>query len=73
MIYVLFIMLLVYLLNQLDRYTISITAKYVGADVGFGKLDCMPNVSQHELEENGLTRRYFVETLISECNKNPAM
>ncbi len=43
MIYVLLIMLAVYLMNQLNRFTISITAKYVGADLGFGVPACIPN------------------------------
>lgn len=71
MLYVLLIMLFVYLLNQLDRYTISITAKYVGQDLGFGDLDCMPNISV--IKEYHLSRKFYVDTLMVECNKNSTM
>lgn len=55
----------------MDRYTISITAKYVGQDLGFGDLDCMPNISV--IKEYHLSRKFYVDTLMVECNKNSTM
>lgn len=69
--YVLLILLLVYLVNQLDRYTISITAKYVGLDLHFGTIDCMPNMSLFKQEK--LSRSYLVHTMMKDCNKNGSL
>lgn len=41
--YVLLLMLLTYLLNQLDRYMLAITAQPLASDVHFGDLACMIN------------------------------
>lgn len=69
--FVLLVLLLVYLVNQLDRYTISITAKYVGLDLDFGTLDCMPNVTLFKQE--GLKRSYLVHSMMKDCNKNGSL
>lgn len=41
--YVLFMMLMAYLLNQLDRYTLPIVTKEAGYDLKYGDLACMAN------------------------------
>ena len=74
MIYVLLIMLAVYLMNQLNRFTISITAKYVGADLDFGTRACIPNVSfiKDALHEEGLkySRYDLITHYYSKCEKS---
>ena len=53
--YVLFMMLMAYLFNQLDRYTLSIVTTLSGPDVGYGDYSCMAipqyagtaNISKH--------------------------
>lgn len=53
--YVLFMMLMAYLFNQLDRYTLSIVTTLSGPDVGYGDYGCMAipqyagtaNISKH--------------------------
>jgi hypothetical protein len=66
--YVLMILLLAYLLNQLDRYTLSSTAKYIGQDLHFGDIDCMPNLTT--VAYYNLSRRYYAIDLMKACNKN---
>lgn len=39
--YVLFMMLMAYLFNQLDRYTLSIVTTLSGPDVGYGDYGCI--------------------------------
>eukprot|EP00118_Oscarella_pearsei_P019960 m.214851 g.214851 ORF g.214851 m.214851 type:complete len:553 (+) comp39821_c0_seq1:96-1754(+) len=46
-IYVLLILLVVYLLNQLDRYTLPIVAKPVAQDLKYGDQKCMGNSSNY--------------------------
>ena len=48
--YVLFVMLTTYMLNQLDRYTLSITNIKAAQDIHFGDMACMKldNVSKEE-------------------------
>ena len=65
--YVLFIMLLVYLLNQLDRYTLSITARFVGFDVGFGDLHCLPNFTALLSPEYDIPRSVVFGSMIDNC------
>ncbi|XP_041370209.1 MFS-type efflux pump MSMEG_3705-like isoform X2 [Gigantopelta aegis] len=43
--YVLFLLLITYLLNQLDRYMLAITSKSMAQDVHFGDQACMVNTS----------------------------
>ena len=45
--YVLFAMLIAYLLNQLDRYTLPIVTEHVGADLRYGEFDCQINPNQN--------------------------
>lgn len=54
--YVLFAMLIAYLLNQLDRYTLPITATSVGIDLRYGDKSCMvnPSVTSQMLNESRL-------------------
>ena len=44
-IYVLLLLLLAYLLNQLDRYTLPIVTKPMAQDVHYGDIVCMTNSS----------------------------
>lgn len=48
--YVLLMMLMAYLLNQLDRYTLPIVTKSAGYDLGYGDLVCMKTHSESVLE-----------------------
>ena len=41
-IYVLFLLLLSYLLNQLDRYTVGVTSIPMAQDIHFGDKGCLP-------------------------------
>lgn len=41
--YVLLILLMAYLLNQLDRYTLPIVTPFAGYDLKYGDLACMKN------------------------------
>ncbi|XP_061169687.1 MFS-type efflux pump MSMEG_3705-like [Saccostrea echinata] len=43
--YVLFLLLLTYLLNQLDRYMLAITSKSMAQEIHFGDKACMKNTS----------------------------
>ena len=45
--YVLFALLIAYLLNQLDRYTLPIVTEHVGADLRYGDFDCQANPHQN--------------------------
>lgn len=76
MIYILLVMLLVYLLNQLNRFTISITAKYVGADLEFGVRACIPNETfikdfLHE-ENRSYSRQDLITKYYPKCAKSKA-
>ena len=53
--YVLAAMLVVYLLNQLDRYTLPIVTTSVGADLRYGYKTCQvnPHVTSKMLNESG--------------------
>ena len=77
MIYVLLVMLAVYLMNQLNRYTISITAKYVGADLGFGVHTCIPNetyIKEYLKTENmSYSRHDLIVTYYKRCATSGAM
>ena len=68
--FVLLTMLTAYLLNQLDRYTLSVTAKFIGLDLEFGELNCLPGLNDTELDFYGLSRHYFVNDLLADCNRN---
>lgn len=59
-IYVLFVLLLVYLTNQLDRYTLPIVTTTVGADLGYGDMSCQPepNVTKAVLREANLPTNF---------------
>ena len=48
--YVLLMMLVVYLLNQLDRYTLPIVTKSVGYDLKYGDIVCMKTHNETVLE-----------------------
>ena len=41
--YVLFVLLMAYLLNQLDRYTLPIVTTHSGYDLNYGDIVCMTN------------------------------
>ena len=61
--YVLFALLVAYLLNQLDRYTLPIVTTSAGYDLHYGDLACMKNKSLPEelvqaIEEYKLTDFY---------------
>ncbi|XP_064616663.1 MFS-type efflux pump MSMEG_3705-like [Liolophura sinensis] len=49
-VFVLVLLLLAYLLNQLDRYMLAITVKPMAQDVHFGDHDCMVNTSFTDVE-----------------------
>lgn len=68
--YVLLIMLLAYLLNQLDRYTFSVTARYVGFDLGFGDLGCLPNFTSLLGPEYDIPRRVVYGPVLSDCGNS---
>ena len=53
-IYVLVILLVAYLLNQLDRYMLAITNPSMSRDVGYGKLGCFKNLSLPESAFQGV-------------------
>lgn len=59
--YVLFLMLLAYLLNQLDRYTLPIVYKAVGAALGYGDYSCQanPDITKAILNSSGLNDTVF--------------
>lgn len=44
-VYVLVLVLLAYLLNQLDRYMLAITAKPMAQEIRYGDQDCMVNTT----------------------------
>lgn len=48
--YVLLMMLVAYLLNQLDRYTLPIVTKSVGYDLKYGDIVCMKTHNETVLE-----------------------
>lgn len=68
--YVLFIMLLVYLLNQLDRYTFSITAKYVGFELQFGEPRCLPNFTELLSPEYNIPRGDVYGSIMADCRNS---
>ena len=55
--YVLFALLVAYLLNQLDRYTLPVVATAVGGDLHYGDKGCEvnPHVSSHIFDESNAT------------------
>lgn len=53
-VFVLVLLLLAYLLNQLDRYMLAITVKPMAQDVHFGDHDCMVNTSFTDDEVGGI-------------------
>lgn len=58
-IYVLFMLLLVYLTNQLDRYTLPIVTTTVGADLRYGDRSCQAAPGATEaLREAGLPANF---------------
>ena len=44
-IYVLFVLMLVYFLNQLDRFVLGIAARSISRDLNFGHLGCYYNLT----------------------------
>ena len=68
--YVLIIMLCAYLLNQLDRYTLPITAKYVGFDLKFGDLRCLPNFTELLSPEYNIPRSVVYTDIVGECRNS---
>lgn len=63
--WVLFMMLMVYLINQLDRYTLPTVVKEIGYDLEYGDKQCMPNrnISSEILDAAGnLTAMCSVDT-----------
>lgn len=55
--YVLGVLLMVYLLNQLDRYTLPIVTTHAGYDLKYGDQFCMVNrtITQDTLDEFNIT------------------
>lgn len=55
--YVLFVLLMAYLLNQLDRYTLPIVTSDSGYDLQYGDRECMKNrqLSQEIFDEFNIT------------------
>ena len=43
--YVLFVLMLVYFLNQLDRFVLGIAARSISRDLNFGRLGCFYNLT----------------------------
>ena len=58
--YVLFLLLLAYLINQLDRYTLPIVTTTVGAELRYGDMSCQPepNVTDSVLKHAGLPTNF---------------
>lgn len=54
-VYVLIVLLLVYLLNQLDRYAIGVTSMYIAQDMHWGDKDCILNMSYSREEAGNIT------------------
>ena len=54
--YVLFVLLMVYLFNQLDRYTLGIVTSSIGPELRYGDHSCLPmlNVNNSFLNESGV-------------------
>ena len=48
-IYVLILLLLAYLLNQLDRYILSVVTKPMAQEVQYGDMQCMANASHGQI------------------------
>lgn len=65
-IYVLIVLLIVYLLNQLDRYTLPITIKYIGFQIGFGNLSCLPNFTL--MDDYKVPRSFVYDELMKNCS-----
>jgi len=49
-VYVLILLLLTYLLNQLDRYMLAITTKSIAQEIHYGEKSCMINTTFSEVE-----------------------
>ena len=66
-IYVLFILLLTYLLNQLDRYMLGIVTKPMAQELHYGDMACMKNDSfggtASQFQCNATERPELVHTL----------
>ena len=62
--YVLLAMLLAYLLNQLDRYTLPIVTTSAGYDLQYGDRSCMKNrkISEDVFVDNNLTQFEYICT-----------
>ena len=43
--YILAVLMVVYFLNQVDRFVLGITSKSISTDLEFGQFGCFPNVS----------------------------
>ncbi|EDV27969.1 uncharacterized protein TRIADDRAFT_12709, partial [Trichoplax adhaerens] len=61
-VYVLVVLLLTYLLNQLDRYAIGVTSMYIAQDMHWGDKDCLLNMS-YSIAEVGNTSCTINRTL----------
>ncbi len=63
-------------MNQLNRFTISITAKYVGADLGFGEKTCIPNVTHIKAvlrdDNSSYSRHNLIKHYYPECANSDA-
>lgn len=57
--YVLLILLVTYLLNQLDRYMLAISSKAMAQEIHFGDKACMKNTSAQDSDFNGLKCETF--------------
>ena len=49
---VVFVLMLVYLFNQLDRFVLGIAAKSISRDLHFGRLGCFYNSTAESLYSN---------------------
>lgn len=65
--YVLLMMLIAYLLNQLDRYTLPIVTKSAGYDLGYGDIVCMETHNETLLD---LFKEYNVSKDVTDLCSN---
>ncbi|EDV27921.1 uncharacterized protein TRIADDRAFT_20550 [Trichoplax adhaerens] len=61
--YVLIILLLAYLLNQLDRYAIGVTSIYIAQDMHWGDKGCLLNTSYSEAQVGNISCEIINKTL----------
>ena len=61
--YVLLALLVAYLLNQLDRYTLPIVTQVVGADLQYGEHDCQDNPARNLTAYNEFGVNFNCSTL----------